>query len=482
MKMQDSQTIPHVLNSETGLTKKCFNDSLNSLEKSSCDVSDQRITQNAVGSLSLSADESSLHPYSITGVNFTDGQLVRLPFKKALKTIDWLSLWCRVSASSPLLSGIGSGAHSFGDFDEWGIDIRDYGSRHMENHGVVYFSGEEIATIEWGERRGSVTDTDTAVHAMVKFNNRLFYESANLYDTVSSYLDAIGLACVHVSRVDLALDGLNLSGLFDSYFSGQLKKKGRGNIQGHYSNFDATWQGFSCGRRSYRYFRYYNKSKELNRSETKYYIGQWHEKNFEPSGLEEDVFRLEVELHREYLKNCDFDLEDLLNLGETFDNLYLAASKNYFEFVRRGDSNMSRAKVLFSIGDILSYAKGKVDKIRAKFRDGVHTAKMALKKLYQVGCETGGASVRPAIRAILSRHPLRDWFVGKTKYWASQMDAMSVILNRTFDSRFQADPFSNHLPLDTRVRSSHGIGFADFMMAASCSLSPFQVRVLPYKV
>lgn len=345
--------------------------------------------------------------------------------------IDWLEIRCTVNPTSFLKSITEAGIHRSGSL---ALQVRDYGTKFFELFAAVFHCGEKAAEIHWGDRIGKTQD------CVLKLDNTLFYRVQDLAGYLRQLLQDLDLNFGgHVTRLDLALDGVELGGLWADYFGGKLIKKGRGEVAARFDQNAGEWRSARFGNRSYKYCRYYNKTAEIAKKSAKQYISDFHRAN----GLTGEVKRLEIELHWAYLKTLDgFDLWDILEDGESIFTLWKTATKNWLEFAEKtGDSNRSRAKVVWTIEKILGNVRTVFRRIYAKVADGVHSAKIALKSMYRTGSKRGGRMVRTAMAAMLGEYKLYEWMETRLDKWAAQMENEAVLKGMTLDADFLENPF-----------------------------------------
>lgn len=342
--------------------------------------------------------------------------------KKAVHLVDWLEVTCEAQPDCWFFD-LQAGQSYFSPVANFGLEIAEYGTRFYKNRGDLYYCGEKIGSLQWGNRIGKPTR-----RVVLKVENSQLYYVKDLASWFQDMLEKIGVRYHHTSRLDLAIDGLDLSPLLQSYFSGSLTKKGTGEIVGRYDNKGQRWTSFSMGNRKYRFLRYYDKTKEISRKETKQYIQEFHEKN----GLSGQVHRLEIELKHSYLKTlAGFDLWSALS-GDVL-SIWQTVCKNWFEFVVPDDTNISRCTVAFRFEDVAGKIVAAMQRVYVKCKEGVHSAKVALKSLFRAGSFRGARLVRSSMALLLSEYPLKDWLSGRVPKWIEELENEAKVKNRTLD-------------------------------------------------
>lgn len=388
------------------------------------------ITHNAISKVSENAidckDASSFPTLSRTSEKST-----QTAKNNPIALIDWLEVRAGLNPDSFLKTVKDHGTYKNGTL---ALEVRDYGTKFFEYFAKVYHCGEKAAEIQWGDRIGKTQD------CVIKIDNSIFYRAADLAGCLRELFALLNVNFGgHVTRLDLALDGVELGDLFKSYFSGQIRKKGRGEVTARYDQTAGEWTSAGTGNRAYKYLRYYNKTREIAKKAEKQYISDFHKAN----GLEGEVKRLEIELHWAYLKTLKgFNLWDLLEDGESILTLWKTATKNWFEFVENtADSNLSRAAIVWSITDLLGAVRTTFKRIYAKAMEGIYSAKIALKSLYKTGAIRGGQMVRAAMATILGEYKLYDWLDSRVERWAAEVENYALARNMTPDGEFLTNPF-----------------------------------------
>lgn len=347
--------------------------------------------------------------------------------QKILCFIDFLQIRGKIDDERLLNVELGSIVHLSKSVK---LEVKSYGHKFYERIADVYISGAKVAQLDWGYRIG----VGGANIASLKIENSIFYTDANLADRVRSIFKSLSFEMQHVTRLDIALDGAKLHSYIDKVINKQLVSCARGGLTAYIDREDGV-DGFSWGSRSYRYLRYYNKTKQLESLKgAKTYI----EKIYEKEGMDDTVHRLEFELKHAYLKTVkDFDLFDILEDGESIYTLLKTVSKGFFGFKdTNGQKNASRHTVVFDITNIIGYVQKTFQRVYHRIDDGVYRAKLALRSLFDLGSWGNGNRVSAAIGAIVTNYPLSNYLGKVLPKWQKELEKIEELGVRAFDRTF----------------------------------------------
>lgn len=321
--------------------------------------------------------------------------------------LDWLEI--RTDFVESPLRSIHPGTQ--GQIGPYKYDSRDYGTRFFENYADFYLNGRSFASVMWGSRIGDPGQ------CVFKIENYILYED-NVYGVVSDFMASLNLTYTNVVRLDVAIDGLDLGWLIRGIASGAYVRKGQST-----GTIREDLQGYSVGRRSYKYIRYYNKTKQMVRRPKKY-IADMHSQcglDVDMQGNPRDVFRLEFEFHWSYLSRQDFDLEDFFtDGGHTMCALIRRASKNYFDFVESGRKNKSQSPHVWGVDDFLPIDGASLVALKAETVDHTYTTKISLRRLVWMGVQDSWSTsvALLAIKELISCVPdLHPWLLDHLSKW-----------------------------------------------------------------
>lgn len=270
------------------------------------------------------------------------------------------------------------------------FEKRDGVMLEWQGKGTPMFKNS-FAVYLWGEKFGMLhAHPRTATKGLKPRSVQLHVENALLYtdhwhDDLNTVLDACGLLVQNVTRVDIALDGLNhvidFLNLYQKQFAETktVHHKGKARFTaGVLDKHTMLYQHFKIGSgTSEKQITVYNKTKELDIS-NKTYIEKYWEANGLTHSPECPIFRLEVRMRGKAIKEIkDFALHKLTDYSYLFD-LFRTGCENYFEFTEtKGHKNVSRQKPI----DLIPFdALGAVllEKVPRPLTDGRYKAKMAV--------------------------------------------------------------------------------------------------------
>lgn len=202
----------------------------------------------------------------------------------------------------------------------------------------MFFQGKLFGKCHVSPRNPEILKSD-AIQFQIE-NNKL-YEIGAIKD-VRHVFTRLAWAVTNVTRIDIALDGVKVLHLIDSFVKGQIQKLGKAKVKPFFTG-KRIIEGFDVGSKaSNKWITGYNKTAEIERSGKKYISDFW--KN---SGLDttQTIERLELKLRNEEIKKIfGFDWKELDDF-EFLASIFRTTMKNFFEFVEMSnDSNVSRQK------------------------------------------------------------------------------------------------------------------------------------------
>lgn len=181
------------------------------------------------------------------------------------------------------------------------------GTKHYKYAYRMILNGEEIGTI-LTHPRAKILDRNLS---QMRIDNHVLYQKGAI-DQMLYVADTIAVTMNNLTRLDIAIDGVNFISDYSNVIQGKYKKIGRAKMATeHQPNGDV--EGFYIGRRSSeKFLRGYNKTKELvQASNSKDYIKQFWERN-NLDMTRGDIERLEIVMKAKAIKRIkDFDLNQL---------------------------------------------------------------------------------------------------------------------------------------------------------------------------
>lgn len=237
-------------------------------------------------------------------------------------------------------------------------------TRHYRSLWTLIFEGEEIATLQIGQRG---CQRQFGYTASLRVLNRQLYH-AGWTDTITEFLFISDLRIRTVTRLDIALDSTEdlTQSVHDLLLSSQYRKVGKVSIAPQSVTDGAKWEGLKIGSmKSDIYGSVYNKTRELKKWDgAKDYIP----KHWKLNGMDtsSDITRLEVHLRWKRLKLID-NWEHNLDISCLEDAPYLAslmrtAMGGWLEFEYIGkDNNKTRKAKKEQAGKLIDWTRMKGD-------------------------------------------------------------------------------------------------------------------------
>ena len=251
--------------------------------------------------------------------------------------------------------------------------------------------------------------------------------STHWRDIVEELLNEFKSEITSISRLDIALDGLNHIPLFLNCYTKQMphktkiEMKGKARLNG--SVFDKSskmFQAFRIGSgTSPKILVVYNKTSELKHSCKEYIRDVWVKSGLDVTG---EVWRSELRMRSKSLKEIkDFDL------GRCSDPHYLMSifktqTKNFVEFVKiKADTNISRMETI----NLFQFDKLQVtllDKIPRVLEDTIYKAKLSIHQAVAdciretIPQEEKAYCLRHMV-SIMDAYDLRGYYTKKLPEW-----------------------------------------------------------------
>lgn len=250
----------------------------------------------------------------------------------------------------------------------------------------------------------------------------------NWHETVMEVMENLNFKMRHISKLDIAIDGLNYMHGFLNMFNKQLGSDKRIRMRGK-AYFNAKildketmlYKNFTVGSNSSeKQITVYLKTSELEKSNKDYIREFWYQNGIRP-GPDDDVYRVELRLKSKYLKTLpDFNLHACTDPKFLF-CLFKTACFNFFEFTSNDDSNVSRQKKIkllpheFMDSELL-------DRTQRPLSDDSYKAKMSI-HLTVKNCLMGhlrdldASDAIGAMRKNLELYNLWRWYYKRIDEW-----------------------------------------------------------------
>jgi hypothetical protein len=314
--------------------------------------------------------------------------------------------------------------------------------------------GDLVATVTFDSRKDLILKD----RAIIKFENHLFYQDFSLFFSSFCLAFAFDSYNSKFSRVDIALDGVNLNSFVYDYCTSEdfsnnfFRVRDIDNFK--FNNVSVSsirancFDSFTVGslgsrenntKRSNKIIRYYNKTKELSQRNKKAYISEWHEMN----GLVgSDVYRFEISFNSSFLSQFNTDFFDLFRwrLHETMIVLFKHGCSQLFEFRIKDNDNVSRCSSL----DIfkLETVPQKLTKVK-KLPSKIRTIKVLIKRtvsdlLLNVHRFDSDVSIHLYNIVVLNlkTYNLYEWFYERFSSWLVDINKESIIKGIELNPRF----------------------------------------------
>lgn len=323
-------------------------------------------------------------------------------------------------------------------------------TRQYKNIWHLIYENDHVATILTHPCNAIAGEKGTV---KIDFKNHLLY--SDLWMVYEDIVMAFALEFKHVSRVDIALDGLNYLIPFLDLYRDQRKLYGDRVLQmkkvakpsaSAWNDDKDLFEGFIIGKMGKKQISIYNKSVEIVRSGKEYIQRYWLENGVletlqDLKALQvnldadithldgvENVYRFEVRLWSEVIREIEGFTIDMLKNRDTLVSIVKSMTGRIFSFKKiTSKSNFSLCPNfevipfdLFKIHEIVC--------IRRRAKNNVLAAKMSIKKnvmeMY-AGLEDD-EGYYDWIMHDVTKYGLEDWFRTKvTHYWAKQFGAMN---------------------------------------------------------
>lgn len=282
----------------------------------------------------------------------------------------------------------------------------------------VYSGGKLFGQVHLCPRNPEILKSDCI---QFKLENNVLYEVGVLQEC-KYILNKLHWAVLNVTRVDIALDGVEVLSLMDRFVKGEIEKLGKAKVKPYFTG-KRIIEGFDVGSRSSnKWITGYNKTKELEISNKVYIQEFWERSGLDCSG---DVQRLELKLRNEELKKIiAFDWRELDNF-EYLASIFRSTMKNFFEFVEVGtDSNVTRRKkIQFVEWDFLGAKL--LDRMSTQQTTEVYRMKQAAKTNFWCYLASKFEPYKQLAWEQAKNINALDWYAMKQQQWIDEFNKRS---------------------------------------------------------
>lgn len=333
---------------------------------------------------------------------------------KLLVNVDWLTL--RIADT---LSKIVYDEDGFYSLE--GTNFRflklDYSTPLFHNICKVFYGELPVAEIQYGARMKV-----NAGSAYIKYENYVFYEKAFIEDSpteiFTKLIQSLGSEILGVTRLDIAVDGVNLTQFIEDYRLGKYEKLKNSNISVTYSDKARGMDYFTVGSRGgKKYAACYRKKTEIEEKNYKkrYILEHWAANGLDTS---QEVWRFEIRLNSDAMKDMQgfrfsedmFTIENLISIF----NFQIA---NFFEFVPSNSSDSRRSRrekvVLFKF----DFKPSVYVRVKRQTLEGNRTVKILAKRLIKDAYLSGGTKMYAnftVVAQLVSDCCLEGWLTYKS--------------------------------------------------------------------
>jgi len=347
--------------------------------------------------------------------------------RPTIKTIitDWIQLTCEGNIRIDHQN----------DFTEFSGEVvlqrLGYGNKNFMQIVDVIYEGRKFGTMQMNPNK----DSWNPLMVIFQLANEINYEVGKI-GMIKHVLKHLGLQYKNVTRLDIAGDGLGLLNPIQKVEESKIRRVGTALMTTRRKS-DGTVHHVRIGtKKSNRSMIGYNKSKELNRS-GKYYIKHfWMQSGVEEKHLDK-MERIEFTFRSAYLKKIgvsklneygtvirfkswfpEGDFEALYQLEdvEFLQRLFITSCKRMYEFVKKGEPNIARAKRLFCLH--VHWAKMKMlPRLKAVASKQIKTIKQMTKQMYFAFRHTKARHYLQITTEIAVVNGLQIWMDEKKESW-----------------------------------------------------------------
>ena len=297
-----------------------------------------------------------------------------------------------------------------------------------------------IGAIEFGvlfiEPRLTTIPTN---RANIQVNNEWLY-TQDWHTNFEIVVSALEIKLTNISRIDIAIDGVNGILEFVSNYIKQYDHKKRvqkvGQAKLHpfaFNDKQMIFETINLGSRSSEKFCVmYHKSKELNRHISKNYIKDFWVAN----GLGEKVVtegipkyigldhinRIEMRYKSGYMEHYPEFFNDMsvVQDSEKLAALFFDSTERYFDFRLKTHFDIDKCKKLELIPKNI-FTKAYLVKIQIPLRDNLFGIKQGLKAntlfLLNGHADEKREEVKEGIRLVIEKHKMQEWYAKRFPLW-----------------------------------------------------------------
>jgi hypothetical protein len=168
---------------------------------------------------------------------------------------------------------------------------------------------------------------------VLRMENEELYREGSIKTELKLFLSTYGLRLKNIRNMHIAIDGPNLIKYHNELFNKKKELKRKISLMYTINGKDSNLNEPSItlgSRKSDKFIRFYNKTKEINFSGKKYIIDFWRNNNLNmESG---DIDRMELVLKSDEFKNMTIDIE-LLESPNYLATLFNLKVKDYLTFI-----------------------------------------------------------------------------------------------------------------------------------------------------
>lgn len=307
-----------------------------------------------------------------------------------------------------------------------------YGNRNFAQIVEVFFEGRLFGTMQINPNKPSWNPS----MVIFQLENSINYETGKI-SMLEGVLKNLGLKYKNVTRLDVAGDGLSLLQPLQKVYEGKIARIGSALMTARTKSDNSIHHVRLGTKKSKRSMIGYNKSKELNRSGKAYIKHFWQKSGVDEKYIEKDMERIEFSFRSDWLKKIgdtklssngtvlsfkswfpegDFSALYKLEDSEFLKRLFLTASKRMYEFIKKGEPNVARAKRLYTL-HVNWLRMELLPRLKAVASKQVKTIKQMTKQMYFAYKHTRARHYLQLAAEISSVNHLELWMQNKLEHW-----------------------------------------------------------------
>lgn len=282
----------------------------------------------------------------------------------------------------------------------------------------MFYQGKLFGRFHLCPRNTEIIKADSI---QFKMENNKLYEIGVLNDCKKIFV-SLGWNVKNVTRIDIALDGVNVLNLIDRFVKGEIQKLGKAKVKPFFTG-KRMIEGFDIGSKaSNKWITGYDKTAELERSGKSYIKDFWENSGLDTSGK---IERLELKLRNEEIKKIfQFDWKELDNF-EFLASIFRSTMKNFFEFVELSrDTNSTRQKRIEFI-DWDNIGAQLLPKLSTKETNEIYRMKQSAKTNYWCYLASGRQYYADiAFEQAMNVNAL-EWYANRLEKWKDEFNKRS---------------------------------------------------------